>query len=403
MSGRYFAAVAVLSVLLAVTVFPTSIKAIEIVKKEDITDRTEKISVEEFLTGKKNEDTDTELFGAFDSFKESLPDDVRSLLDNKDITAIENAAEDFDMEFFWQLLKDCFTQVIGLSLKDLPVLLSLLLISYVAKVMLTRSHGRLREVFALVSASVLALTVLRSGFFDVEYLSGRMTLIKDVSIASETLTVALLTASGRVGEAAVVSSSVGLVCALVEFVFSTVVMPLIGASCAFAAIGSATDDGITLSLSDASEKAASFLTVAIMTVCGFAVSVQSLIARSADSVGIKTVKFAVGSFIPIAGGVLSEAVGTVYGGLSYLGAVAGVFSVIAVIAVCLPPFLYACLSKFVLFILSAFASVIGCESEGRLLRRLSGIMNSFIALSASVAVIFTVLIWSVASTFSAGV
>lgn len=403
MRGRYFAVVAVLSVLLAVTALPTSVKAVGIVKMEDRSERSEKITVEEFLTGKKDEDADTELFGAFDTFKESLPDEIGVLFDNKDVTAIENAAEEFDMEFFWQLLKDCFTGAVGLSFNELPALLSLLLISYVAKVMLTQARGRLREVFTLVSASVLALTVLRSEFFDIEYLSGRITLIKDVSIASETLTVALLTASGRVGEAAVVTSSVGLVCAIVEFVFSTVVMPLIGTSCALAAIGSATDDGITLSLSDVSEKTASFLTVAIMTVCGFAVSVQSLIARSADSVGIKTVKFAVGSFIPIAGGVLSEAVSTVYGGLSYLGTVAGVFSVIAIVAVCLPPFLYACLSKFALFVLSSFATVIGCESEGRLLKRLSGVMNSFIALSASVAVIFTVLIWSVANSFSSGV
>lgn len=402
MRGRYFAVVAVFSVLLVVTALPTSVKAVGIVKMEDRSERPEKITVEEFLTGKKDEDADTELFSAFDTFKESLPDEIGVLFDNKNVTAIENAAEEFDMEFFWQLLKDCFTGAVGLSFKDLPALLSLLLISYVAKVMLTQARGRLREVFTLVSASVLALTVLKSGFFDIEYLSGRITLIKDVSIASETLTVALLTASGRVGEAAVVTSSVGLVCAIVEFVFSTVVMPLIGTSCALAAIGSATDDGITLSLSDVSEKTASFLTVAIMTVCGFAVSVQSLIARSADSVGIKTVKFAVGSFIPIAGGVLSEAVSTVYGGLSYLGTVAGVFSVIAIVAVCLPPFLYACLSKFALFVLSSFATVIGCESEGRLLKRLSGVMNSFIALSASVAVIFTVLIWSVANSFSSG-
>lgn len=403
MKGRYFAVAAVLSLVLAVAVLPTRVKAVEIVKKEDLGERTKKITVEEFLTGKKDENTDTELFGAFDNFKESLPDEIGKLFDSKAITDIENSMEEFDMEFFWQLLKDCFAGAIGLSLKELPLLLSLLLISYIAKAMLNQAHGRLREVFTLVSAAVLALTVLRSGFFDIEYLSGRMALIKDVSIASETLTVALLIASGRVGEAAVVTSSVGIVCALVEFVFSTVIMPLIGASCALAAIGSATDDGITLSLSDVSEKAASFLTVAIMTVCGFAVSVQSLIARSADSVGIKTVKFAVGSFIPIAGGVLSETVSTVYGGLSYLGSVAGVFSVIAIIAVCLPPFLYACLSKFALFILSSFSEVIGCESEGRLLKRLSGIMNSFIALSASVAVIFTVLIWSVASSFSAGV
>ena len=50
----------------------------------------------------------------------------------------------------------------------------------------------------------------------------------------------------------------------------------------------------------------------------FLLSVQTLLAGAADSLGARTARFALASFVPVAGGMIAEALSTLRGGMAYV-------------------------------------------------------------------------------------
>lgn len=64
--------------------------------------------------------------------------------------------------------------------------------------------------------------------------------------------------------------------------------------------------------------------------------IQTAINSSADSLGIKTTKFIVGTSVPVAGTALSEAASTIYSSMSLLKSTFGMYAVVALLVIMLP-------------------------------------------------------------------
>lgn len=75
----------------------------------------------------------------------------------------------------------------------------------------------------------------------------------------------------------------------------------------------------------------------LMTVFMSILSAQTFVRNAADSVLIRTAKFAVSSGVPIVGGTISDAVNTVSASLSLLHSGIGTYGIIAVLVMILPP------------------------------------------------------------------
>lgn len=64
--------------------------------------------------------------------------------------------------------------------------------------------------------------------------------------------------------------------------------------------------------------------------------IQTAINSSADSLGIKTAKFIVGTSVPVAGAALSEAASTIYSSMSLIKSTVGMYGVVALLVIMLP-------------------------------------------------------------------
>lgn len=64
--------------------------------------------------------------------------------------------------------------------------------------------------------------------------------------------------------------------------------------------------------------------------------IQTAINSTADSLGIKTAKFIVGTSVPVAGTALSEAASTIYSSMSLLKSTVGMYGVVALLVIMLP-------------------------------------------------------------------
>lgn len=157
-------------------------------------------------------------------------------------------------------------------------------------------------------------------------------------------------------------TSVALPCAKLLFVLSLV-------SC----ISGKTVDlkGISSSLRTFSVFFVSLVMTVIVTVMHF----QNIIARAADSVGLRAVRFASASFVPIVGGLVGESVKTVTEALRAVSGITGAVGVAAIISACLPPLLALLIFKIEIIVCTCLAKTLSCGSEAAILSETNGILN----------------------------
>ena len=74
----------------------------------------------------------------------------------------------------------------------------------------------------------------------------------------------------------------------------------------------------------------------VMSIFVSLLTIQSIVGTAADNTGTKTIKFAIGSFVPIVGGALSDAFATVQGCVKLLKSGVGAFGMIAAGVIFIP-------------------------------------------------------------------
>lgn len=154
----------------------------------------------------------------------------------------------------------------------------------------------------------------------------------------------------------------------------SVILPMvyayIAAVIANAAIGGAALDGAVRLLR--------WLCIAFLTalVLAFTVylSLTGIISGASDQVSTKVAKTTISAALPVVGGILSDAAGSLVAGASLLRNGIGIFGLLAVICVCLLPFLRLGV-HYLLYKITAGLS--GAMSGGRLTALISGLGTAF--------------------------
>ena len=124
----------------------------------------------------------------------------------------------------------------------------------------------------------------------------------------------------------------------------------------------------------------------------FMLSTQSVLAKSADSLGMKTARFAIGSFIPIAGGVLAETLSTLREGVALLKNAAGIGGILVMVLLLLPDILRLFLTRFTLYLVGTAADLLKLDKFSSLANELHGILELLIGLVLFTALMFVLII-----------
>lgn len=117
----------------------------------------------------------------------------------------------------------------------------------------------------------------------------------------------------------------------------------------------------------------------LMTVFMSILSVQTFVANSADSVFMRTAKFAVSSGVPIIGGTISDAVNTVHGSLEIIKSSVGTYGLIAAAVIILPTLINVICYKLSVTAAEAVSDVFGIKELSALLKSCGAVMSIIIA------------------------
>ena len=110
------------------------------------------------------------------------------------------------------------------------------------------------------------------------------------------------------------------------------------------------------------------LTTAIMTAFTLYLSLSGAVTGAADAVTSKAAKTAISAALPVVGGIISDAAGTLVAGAGLLRGAVGAFGAVVVTAICLGPFLALGL-RYLLYKLAA--ALAGCFAD----KGLSGLIG----------------------------
>ena len=172
----------------------------------------------------------------------------------------------------------------------------------------------------------------------------------------------ILTVSGRGATASGMSFLLLFAAEAVNLIASFVVVPLMSCYLGMALVSGVLPGGGALSLGEAVNKVATWFFSLSLTVFLGLLSIQTAVNSAADNAGVRTVKFVLGSLVPVTGGALSESLGTLTASMKLLGNSLSMYAVVALGIAVLPLICELLLWRVCLYLITAVSELFGvCE------------------------------------------
>lgn len=124
----------------------------------------------------------------------------------------------------------------------------------------------------------------------------------------------------------------------------------------------------------------------------FMLGSQTILAKSTDTLGMKTAKFFLGSFIPVAGGTLAETLATLREGMALVKSAAGIGGILVIILLVLPDILQLTIYKFSLYLAATGGELLKLDKFPTLSHEIHGIIELLTAIVIFTAMLFVLLL-----------
>ncbi len=135
-----------------------------------------------------------------------------------------------------------------------------------------------------------------------------------------------------------------------------------------------------------------WITGAVMTVLTAVLSYQTVLARSADSVSMRAVRFTLAGAIPVVGGAVGEAMSAVTAGFSLVSGTVGVIGIACILWQILPPLCTVLLTRYVFSFAGTVAKTLACDDEERILSECASIAGFLAAVMAAEGVLYILML-----------
>jgi len=204
----------------------------------------------------------------------------------------------------------------------------------------------------------------------------------------------LVAVSGHPASATLYQGLLLFVCNIIIQLAETTFVPMVSIYLAFCVIGSVSP-GVNISGLASFAKSFVFWGLGLCITVFFGIlTIQSMVSNAADTVTMKTAKFMVGSFVPVIGGAIGDALNTVVGCANLLKTATGAYAIIVFILAYLPPILECIIWILVIEIAVAIAEILSIGGMQKFLKAIKEALSIMIALvlTCSLALIISTTI-----------
>ncbi len=342
----------------------------------------------------------SDMYGALpDGVKDSLPDRLENDISENGESAVASLGAEYIASLAASALKAAFAY----SVKPLAAVIGVLLLSALLNSAGAAAAGG--EAVALSSAVSVTVTLFGAitPLFKLtsDTLSGIGLIMKGIL----PVMTGIYAMSGNITAASVNSTWLMLLLTFLETLTESLLMPLLCNCTGFIAVttlsrftGAPDMSGVSGEL----KKALTFLLAAAGTVFTTVMAHQTALAKSADSVALRSLKFASGNMIPVIGGALGEAADGYLAGVSLIRSASGTLAAAAVISYVLPALLKIAVLRAGLSAVAAGAEIMGRGKEAAVVREAGEVLGIAVALICTASVLSVIAVGVFAGSLSGG-
>lgn len=330
----------------------------------------------------------------FDEIIKSLPDDVRSEMEDyadadSDEGKLEAVKDKLDLKYWLGYAFGEIKKLLTPTLRDVSSLLGIILISsLLGMISKIKTNERLKDISELVVTLCISLEVTKISLSVIESAGAFVTRLCAMMNAMLPVMNAVYITSGSITQMTVNSSALMLYVTIVENLNKILFVPLAGALFALISASALYKSVNIGSFIEAVKK----LTITMMTfsmlIFSFILGIQSSLAKSSDTLAARTVKFALGSYVPIVGGAVSEALSTVNASFSLIKKVSGSAGIIIILLLLVPTLVTLIINKISLGACRCAADMLGCETAAKTISEASSVLSIFAAIASISSVLF---------------
>jgi stage III sporulation protein AE len=201
---------------------------------------------------------------------------------------------------------------------------------------------------------------------------------------------AALSASGSPVTSASYSVFLFSACQAMLQIVSAALIPLMGVYLALCIMGSLVPDIDVDSATKTIKSIVSWSLGFIVTVFVGILSIQTMVASSADTVTVRTAKFMLGSFVPVVGSALSDAYSAAQGCFKLLKTTLGAYGVVVAALTFLPVLVQTLIWYMVASLAVVAGDIVGVKSLSDMLRSCAAALGILIAVIVSFALLIIV-------------
>jgi len=339
-----------------------------------------------------------------DYFNEFITSDTGKLLEKYTADKIMNDAVKGNLNLN---IMNIFNKIINFFIQEIYVNLHILL-ELMALVVICAFLNNLQNSFAKEGVAEIAffvcyiilVSILVIGFKEASALGlGAINQMTGFMKATIPIIISLLVSSGSITSGSALRPLFIMVVEIAALVIKNIFVPLVFLSAALSIVNNISDRFNLDKLAALVKKTGLVIIGIIMSIFIGILAIQGPIAAVADGIANKTIKFALGTFIPVVGSYLADAADTVIGCTLLIKNAAGIVVMIGVISICIIPLLKITALVLLYKITCAITEPI---SEKRITACISDVANSIACILGAVAIVTLMFIISITLIISAG-
>ncbi len=325
------------------------------------------------------------------SFMEELDGDTYELLDELGLTNFDyNTLVNFTVSDFLKSIKDILKGAVQTPIEAcIAIFVFIILSSFFQNLKSTMINDEMSSVFSTVSALVIAVVLAVKMKTTISLACTAISVCADFVFAFVPVFCIIVAASGNTVAAFSTNTMLLSLAQTLNYISKNIFVPL--TNC-FLAIGICSGLRSELNLSSLLAFLKKYITTAISMAAFFVsvLSIKTAVASRADAIGLRSIRFAINSVVPVIGSAISEGLLSIQSYSSLIRSSVGVVGIIAVALVFMPAIIEVVLWRFFLSLSSLVSDVFGDKSVSLVIKAFADamlIMNVILILSMVTTII----------------
>lgn len=346
-----------------------------------------------FAQEEYNEEEYNQTLEQFDlSFLEELDEDTYKVLDELGLTDFDyNKIIDFSFSDIADYLKEMIADGVKKPLYSCGIILLIIILSsFFQGFRESVNDSEMISLLSTVSALVIAVLLVSQLKYSISSACAAISVCADFIFAFVPAFCIIVAASGNTVTAFSTNTLLLSLAQALNFISKNIFLPL---SNCFLAIGICSGIRSELNLQQLIYNLKKYLTTAISVFATAFVSILSIktaVSARADAIGLRSMRFAINSVVPVIGGAISEGLLSIQAYSSLIKSSVGIVGIIAVLTVFVPPVLNVSFWRLFLSLCRTVSDIFNDRSVSSVLKAFEDsllIMNVILILSMVTTII----------------